>query len=314
VRRLVFVAIAAAAFASPASASQLLDRNATNVRLKVSPDGKAMVSYRAHGRSWDVLAWGAINALHPNKERKQVQFRLDRAGGWGTFGRKLRFRNSCLPYDGPPLAHLVVACRAPDGSYWAVQRWRRQLPNLGFAPWTPQQRAWALHLSHWSGPLAVLEAYTDWSWQGRFHHVFGRLTYLGRPVYGFRTNRHGSRLDKYGRAVYLDTFGSRHGPGWRRENAFVTHRPTGVFCYTFRSRNPVEGGYVYPPGYSGGSRGPGNGTAYRMTVEGPGVTPDVKWQGKGLSGFSSRTAALVAHEQAMNAKLDELNDRLCRKH
>jgi hypothetical protein len=314
VRRLVFVAIAAAAFASPASASQLLDRNATNVRLKVSPDGKAMVSYRAHGRSWDVLAWGAINALHPNKERKQVQFRLDRAGGWGTFGRKLRFRNSCLPYDGPPLAHLVVACRAPDGSYWAVQRWRRQLPNLGFAPWTPQQRAWALHLSHWSGPLAVLEAYTDWSWQGRFHHVFGRLTYLGRPVHGFRTNRHGSRLDKYGRAVYLDTFGSRHGPGWRRENAFVTHRPTGVFCYTFRSRNPVEGGYVYPPGYSGGSRGPGNGTAYRMTVEGPGVTPDVKWQGKGLSGFSSRTAALVAHEQAMNAKLDELNDRLCRKH
>jgi hypothetical protein len=314
VRRLVFVAIAAAAFASPASASQLLDRNATNVRLKVSPDGKAMVSYRAHGRSWDVLAWGAINALHPNKERKQVQFRLDRAGGWGTFGRKLRFRNSCLPYDGPPLAHLVVACRAPDGSYWAVQRWRRQLPNLGFAPWTPQQRAWALHLSHWSGPLAVLEAYTDWSWQGRFHHVFGRLTYLGRPVHGFRTNRHGSRLDKYGRAVYLDTFGSRHGPGWRRENAFVTHRPTGVFCYTFRSRNPVEGGYVYPPGYSGGSRGPGNGTAYRMTVEGPGVTPDVKWQGKGLPGFSSRTAALVAHEQAMNAKLDELNDRLCRKH
>jgi hypothetical protein len=313
-RRLLFVAIASAAFASPASASQLLDRNATHVRLKVSSDGKAMVSYRAHGRSWDVLAWGAINALHPNKVRKQVQFRLDRAGGWGTFGRKLRFKNSCQPYDGPPLAHLVVACKAPDGTYWAVQRWRRQLPNLGFAPWTSKQRSWALHLSHWSGPLAVLEAYTDWSWHGRFHHVFGRLTYLGRPVHGFRTNRNGSRLDKYGRSVYLDTFGSSHGPGWRRENSFVTHRSTGVFCYTFRRRNPLKGGYAHPPGYRGEARGPGNGSAYRMTVEGPGVTPDVKWQGKGLANFNPHAAALVAHEGAMNALLDQLNDRLCRKH
>jgi hypothetical protein len=314
VRRLLSAVIAAAAFASPASASQLIDRNATNVRLKVSSGGKALVSYRAHGRAWDVLAWGAINARHPTTARKQVQFRIDRAGGWGTFGRKLRFRNACRRYDGPPLAHLVVACKAPDGSYWALQRWRRLLPNLGFAPWTPPQRAWALHLSHWSGPLAVLEGYVDWSWNGRFHHLFGRLTYLGRPVHGFRTNRQGARLDKYGRAVYLDTFGSRHGRGWRRENSFVTHRGTGVFCYTFRRRNPRKGGYAYPPGYRGGARGPGNGAAYRMTVEGPGVTPDVKWQGKGLPRFNPRAPAHVTLEREMNAKLDSFGDRLCRKH
>jgi hypothetical protein len=313
-RGLVFTVIAAAVLVPSAAASQLIDRNATNVRLKVSRDGKAMLSYRARGRSWDVLAWGAINARHPTTAKKQVQFRIDRAGGWGTFGRKLRFRNACRTYDGPPLVHLVTACKAPDGSYWAVQRWRRQLPNLGFAPWTPPQRAWALHLSHWSGPLAVLEGYTDWSWNGRFHHVFGRLTYLGRPVHGFKTSRQGARLDKYGRAVYLDTFGSSHGPGWRRENSFVTHRPTGVFCYTLRPRNPLLGGYVHPPGYDGRARGPGNGEAYRMTVEGPGVTPDVKWQAKGLPHFNPRAAAHVAHEEAMNAKLDAFNDRLCRKH
>jgi hypothetical protein len=314
VHRLLVPVILAATLAPSASASQLIDRDATNVRLKVSRDGRAMLSYRARGRHWDVLAWGAINALHPNAGRNQVQFRIDRAGGWGAFGRKLRFRNACRPYDGPPLVHLVVACKAPDGSYWAVQRWRRLLPNLGFAPWTPEQRAWALHLSHWSGALAVLEGYVDWSWNGRFHHIFGRLTYLGRPVHGFRTNRYGSRLDKYGRIVYLDTFGSSYGPGWRRENSFVTHRPTGVFCYTFRARDPRRGGHAYPPGYRGDARGPGNGTAYRMTVEGPGVTPDVKWEGKGLPTFSSRASALVAHEQSMNAKLDQLNDRLCRKH
>jgi hypothetical protein len=314
VRRLVFAVLIAAVLAPSASASQLIDRNATGIRLKVSRDGKAMLSYRARGRHWDVLAWGAINSRHPSKARKQVQFRLDRAGGWGAFGRKLRFRNACRPYDGPPLVHVVRACKAPDGSYWAVQKWRRTLPNLGFTPWRRDQRVWALHLSHWKGPMAVLEGYTDWSWNGRFHHVFGRLTYLGRPVHGWRTTKYGARLDKYGRAVYLDTFGSRHGPGWRRENSFVTHRPTGVFCYTFRARNPLEGGYAHPPGYRGGPRGPGNGQAYRMIVEGPGVTPDVKWEGKGLPRFNPRAAAHVAHEQAMNARLDQLGDRLCRKH
>jgi hypothetical protein len=313
-RRLVVATIVAAVLAPPASASQLLDRNATNVRLKVSRDGKAMVSYRAHGRAWDVLAWGAINARHPTTVRKQVRFRIDRAGGWGTFRRKLRFRNACQPYDGPPLIHLIVACKAPDGSYWAVQRWRRLLPNLGFAPWTPPQRASALHLSHWTGATAVLEGYTDWSWNGRFHHVFGRLTYQGGPVHGFKTSRHGARLDKYGRSIYLDTFGSDYGRGWRRENSFVTHRPTGVFCYTFRARNPLRGGYAHPPGYSEGTRGPGNGLAYRMTVEGPGVTPDVKWQGKGLPRFNPSAPGHVAHEDAMNAILDRFDDRLCRKH
>jgi hypothetical protein len=316
-RRLValsIVVVCSFALAGSASASQLLDRNATNVKLKVSRDGKAMVSYRARGRHWDVLAWGAKNARHPNKARKQVQFRLDRAGGWGTFGKKLRFKNACRRYDGPQLANLVAACKAPDGSYWALQRWQRALPNLGMAPWLPEQRAWALHLSHWTGPLAVLEGWTDWSWSGRFHHIFGRLTYLGRPVFGWKTNQYGSRLDKYGALVYLDTFGSKHGEGWRRENSFVTHQGTGAFCYNFRARDPRQGGYAYPAGYNGGMRGPGNGVAYRMTVEGPGVTPDVEWEGKGLSPFDAANPFHVAHEESMNAILDGLNDKLCSRH
>src|SRR5918992_3850164 len=196
-RRTSLLALActvAAIGVQPAAASQLIDRNATNIRFKISRDGKAMVSYRAHGRAWDVLAWGAVNALHPTIVRKQVRFRVDRAGGWGTFGKKVRFSNACRPYDGPPLVHVVTACKAPDGSYWAVQQWQRALPNLGFVPWLPEQRARALHLSHWKGPLAKLEAWTDWSWSGRFHHIFGRYTYLGKPIYGFKTNSFGSRL------------------------------------------------------------------------------------------------------------------------
>ena len=51
-----------------------------------------------------------------------------------------------------------------------------------------------------------------------------------------------------------------------------------------------------------------------MTVEGPGVTPDVKWEGKGLPRFNPQAPAHVKHEGEMNAKLDSLGDRLCRKH
>ena len=68
--------------------------------------------------------------------RAQVAFKLDYAGGWGkshtdswkTFGDR------CGAYDGPALAWKVTACKAPDGSYWALQAWQRMLPNYGVAP------------------------------------------------------------------------------------------------------------------------------------------------------------------------------------
>jgi hypothetical protein len=258
----------------------LIDRNATGVKLEVGRDGRALLTYRAHGRLWRVRAWGAINARHPTPRRPQVQFRIRRDGKPIT--------NVCRRYAGPPLPWLVTACTAPDGSHWAVQRFRRKGP-------------WALHLSRWTGPLAKLEAWADWSWSGRFHHLFGRLTYRGRPVHGFRTTSTGARLDKYGRLVYVDTLDSALGRGWRRENSFVTHKPTGVFCYTFRSR---------------GGRPSGHGRRYRLTVEGPGVTPDVMRYLDGLPNYDGRNAQHVAHEREMNALQDQVTvgDRLCRKH
>jgi hypothetical protein len=295
VRRLLFVALIGLVVVPPASASQLIDRDARNIRMAVSANGKAAVlSYRAHGRRWHVRAWGAINARHPTPRVRQVQFRIRRDAR--------PIRDHCLRYDGPPLPWLVKACKAPDGSYWAVQRFQRRLPNHGFRPRSSWDRAWALHLSHWNGPLAVIEAWSDWSWSGRFHHFFGRLIYRGRPVHGFRTTSRGARLDKYGRLVYTDTLRSRYGPGWRRENSFVTHKPTGVFCYTFRPR--------------GGRRVAGNGVRYRLTIEGPGVTPDVVRYLDGLPNYNRRNGGHVQHERSMNALQDRVTagDRLCRKH
>jgi hypothetical protein len=282
-------------FAPPASASEIIDRNAHAVRLGVDANGQALVTYTVRGHVMHVRAWGAIDARQPTKSRPQVRFRKDYSGrSWTSF------RNQCRPYDGPALAFQVAACAAPDGSYWALQSWRRTLPNFDGRP-RSGLGTWELHLSHWSGAIATLDAWTDWVYGGRYHHLFGRLTYDGKPVYGYTATRVGSPLDGYGRNIYVDTFDSRYGKGWRRENAFLAHQPTGVFCYGF---------------YKFTSRGPGNGAKYRLTAIGPGVTPDVSTTIAGLDDFNPNSSEHVAYEHQQNALQDSVAgaDKKCHVH
>jgi hypothetical protein len=281
--------------ASPAFASEIIDRNAHAVRLAVDRNGQALVSYTVRGRGMHVRVWGAIDARQPTTSRPQVRFRKDYSGRYWT-----SFRNQCRAYDGPKLAFQVAACAAPDGSYWALQSWRRTLPNFDGRSQSGLGTR-ELHLSHWSGAIATMDAWTDWVYGGRFHHLFGRLTYDGKPVYGFSATRVGSPLDGYGRNIYVDTFDSRYGKGWRRENAFLAHQPTGVFCYGF---------YKFTP------RGPGNGTKYRLTAIGPGVTPDVSTTLSGLQDFNPNSSEDVAYEQRQNALQDSVAgaDKKCHVH
>jgi hypothetical protein len=213
--------------------------------------------------------------------------------------RKLRaastaFADACRPYTGPTLAWVVAACTAPDGSFWALQSWQRMLPNLGETPWLPAQSVWELHLSHWTGELPVLEIHLDWVNTQKARHLFGRLTYLGLPVFGFGSSSDGNPTDSWGRNIYLDVFNAPgYGPGWKRENSFLAHNPGGNFCYGFYSHAPY-------PGYPAGTRPAGNGARYRATVIGPGVLPDVSWQGNDVGTFDLSNATQVAYEQQMN--------------
>jgi hypothetical protein len=170
--------------------------------------------------------------------------------------------------------------------------------------------------SHWSGQTAELEVHTDWIYGGRFQQVFGRLTYLGRPVYGYRTTRLGAPTDRFGRLLYLDTLDApAYGRGWRRENSFVSHKGTGAFCYGFYRHDPTSGGYAAPPHWPRHHRrGPGVGKRYRLMVPGPGVTPDISWEGPGLHPYNAKNPADVAYEQAGNAILDSYHDSVCRQH
>ena len=275
-RRLALTLVLVAGLAVPAtaSASQLIARDGREVTLRVNAKGQALLGYTAKGRRWDVLAWGAINAVHPSPDRRQVAFRLDYSGGWATYRKTLSssFRNVCGRYTGPQLAWFLIGCTMPDGTHWAVQSWQRGLPNLGFEPWKPLQASRELRLSRWNAELPKLELFTNWAYSKRFHHLFGRLTWLGQPVYGFGATSKGAPTDSFGRNIYLDTLNSAYGPGWRRENSFLAHRGTGVFCYGFYPHDPYPG---YPPV---GRRPEGKGERYRATVVGPGVLPDVTWE------------------------------------
>jgi hypothetical protein len=286
----VTVAAAAAVFTSSAAASQLLDRDAKSPTLSVNGRGEALVTYLKEGSVKHVLAWGAENAISPTRSRPQVAFELDYAGGWGKYRRDYwkTFANSCSAYDGALLAWLVTACKAPDGSYWALQAWQRGLPDYGVRP-TATQAAWELRLSHWSGELPVLSVTTDWAWH-RWDHLFGMYSYVGNPVFGFKATATGAPLDSFARNVYLDTFDSRYGQGWKRENSFLTHTHTGGFCY---SVNPH------------GDHPAGNGTKYRATIEGPGVTPDVLWEGPAPGAYNRQLDAVA------NAAERQLDDPHC---
>ncbi len=280
--------------AGPAAASMIVGRNTSAVTLDVDGKGRAVVSFREAGNVRRVLVWGAINA--------DPKFRVDYSGGWGAFRKPVwKSIRGCPLYDGPPLAWLVAACKAPDGSYWALQSWQRMLPNQGYAPFGAKQAVWELHVSHWRGPPASLEIYLDWIYGGKYHHLFGRYTYLGKPVHGFRSTATGVPLDPYGRNIYLDVYSSALGPGWKRENSFLAHRPGGNFCYGFFAR---------PSYYDKTVRPPANGSRYRATAIGPGVSPDPFWTGEGLGSFDPEL------ERQMNELGDRLSagDRLCRQH
>jgi hypothetical protein len=282
----LFLALLALAVAGPAAGAQFIARDAIAVRFSFDAAGNALVSYSAGGlREHVILDASAVNAKPPSQDGPQTRFHeryLDpmKPRQW------VRFTRSCGRYDGPSLPYLVAACRAADGSYWAAQNWPTPLPDLGFTPWTSVQRQLWLDVSHWSGPLPRLEVWQGWAYDNRFQEVFGRLSYRRIPVYGFGTTRTGAPTDGYGRLLYLDTYGSRYGQGWRRENSFVSHNPTGAFCYGFFPFDPYHGGYTHPPDYTGGLRGPGVGTRYRLLANGPGVTPDVLWEGAALGTYN----------------------------
>jgi hypothetical protein len=254
--------------ARTAESSVLIARSAHGVSLSVTPGGKALIRYDNGGRQY-VVAWGALNARpHPKCGSlqgalcgpRQVEMQHRRIFAAGAAGNRIiRGRNRCLHYDGPKLAWAVAVCKAPDGSYWALQSWVRIARNHGAIAGGVKE----LRLSHWSG--SVEKVVVKQTWQKAHHHygerLYGQITYHGQPVYGLRWNHIGVPMDGYGRVMYFDTQGSKYGEGWHRLDGFLSKPNSGQYCYNIGLFGPHSDGA---------------GQLYRVTAMGTGVTPDVR--------------------------------------
>ncbi|MFN2468204.1 MAG: hypothetical protein ABR521_08785 [Gaiellaceae bacterium] len=304
----LLAALAAGALVAPAQASNLIDRDVTRVNhLIVKKGGIAHLIYTKDGARKHVVAWNAVNARFPRRAGRQTEFRINFNQGWRTphyepdHAALLR-SNTCGRYRGPSLPWLVKACTANDGSHWAVQSWQRTIPDRGRQD--PGGLAGTeLRLSHWAGPLPELTVRTDWTRPPAdrtgslgdaeaWDHLYGRLTYLGRPMFGFGTTSYGAPTDTWGVLLYLDTFNSNWGKGWKRVEGFVTHNPTGVFCYTLRET---------------ATRPAGDGSRYRITAVGPGVLPDIVWLGSSPGRYDKARDEAANLDQKQN-----FSDKACR--
>lgn len=259
-----------AAFPQAASASNLVDRNATRITLKVDHRNTALVEYNARGKRHHVLYWGAKN--------RKLFFRYDRSGGWKSKRADWRkFKNRCRRYNGPrlrtarranlkhPMARLHAICRGPDGSYWALQSWERLVKNYGGRYGTAPRE---LRISRWTGWPANLTGNSHWIYQGAKISLMGELKFKGRPWSAKSWASNGSVTDGIGRNLVIDSYGSDMGPGWRRVNAILTHKPKGIWCLNLNNKpiagtNRMSGTGMSPVG------------RYRIGVAGPGVSPDV---------------------------------------
>jgi len=299
--------------AATAWGSELFARDAKNVRVAVSADGQsALLTFDAPMVSGKgtvtkrILVSGAVNAFHPSETRAQVKFD-QRYLTTGPKDKKVwkNFKNKCKRYDGPELAFFVTACKAPDGSYWGVQAWKYWQPFFGYQPWLPHQDDVAFHVSHWRGPLALLEIWSDWIDVGHGatapHDVIARLTYGGMPVFGYVVKPGGVPGDGYGRIVYFETLDSLLGTGWWRLAGILARNPSGMLCHAMvpgRTYSNYPNPHVVDAG---------NGKAYRVYTEGPGVTPLVMAQVDDPGSYDANDAAKVQRQARGKSLLQQWN-------
>ena len=312
---MVAMAVVLMAGARPATAvaGELVGSNVHSIGLIVNSRGIARVTYTtAGGRLVHLLAWGAVNALPPSRTVPQVRFSLNFAGGYGSpFGSGYWriMRNYCRPYNGPPLINLIAACRASDGSWWALQTWVRLAADGGW----DNRAASELFLSHWTGQLPRITLYQNWERSNTaVDRVFGEFTYDGTGVYGFTSTPSGNPTDSYGRNLYVDVHdvlwrssGWNIGDGWYRFNSGLAHQVASGQLLP-NGQPAIGGGFCLGMWPLYGRAAAADGNAYRVTASGPGVTPIVRGGPLGATPTYSATrqAQLIALERTFTPVTD----------
>ena len=155
------------------------------------------------------------------------------------------------------------------------------LPNYGLTADGDAGGLGAPALALDAARLPELTVKLNWAYR-KFDHLFGTFTYLGKPVYGFRSTPAGEPLDTFGRNLYVDTFNSAYGAGLEAREQLPHAQGHGhLLLRLLPARQP---------------RPAGKGQRYRATIIGPGVTPDVFWEGA-RSAPTTRRCDLALHQE-----------------
>lgn len=123
----------------------------------------------------------------------------------------------------------------------------------------------------------LLQVYPRWSkyspggYNGRLkgdHYfvIFGSYRQGNVNIYG-PARRSGNPTNEFGRNVYIDTFDSDYGKGWRRVTGALTQPRGGNWCYEFS-----------PKPASKGKLGVSKRNRYRITIVGPRALPDQRYE------------------------------------
>ena len=202
---------------------------------------------------------------------------------------------------------MVAACDAPDGSHWALQQWHRLWQNYG-----GDSAAAELFISHWRKDVGTLSIQTDYSYHGRFQHLWGRFLYHGRAVFGTHHTLQGVPTDTQGRNIYVDYL---TGPVWRRVNSFLTHPPLRASATRLR--------ITLPPRRPGTAWAPATPTARRQSARGSHHSCKLTWSARSLherhrrcprTPSSGRCSAVTVDAASTNATDDSGKDSLVRSY
>lgn len=199
-RRPVFLVVLVVALLAPASASASLKVAswARHPTLKVGANGAAEVDWTSGHRRHSVVIY---------------------RNGAMRYGKHVKGRDRSFPTTAVSVPMALAVRQTPNGTYWALQAWRR----LRTGPLE-------LRFSRWKGaPTLLTLGAVCCKW--RSENVTGQATFHGKPIFGRHATRTGVPLDKFGRNVYLDTL--RDG-AWKRMMGILTHRNTGKFSLWIR--------------------------------------------------------------------------------
>ena len=125
------------------------------------------------------------------------------------------------------------ACKAPDGSYWALQRWQRRLPMRGFEPFLPEQAAFELHISHWTRRAPAARGLAELDLRRSVAGAVRPLHLPRRPGLRLRHAVHDASATAT-RASSTSTRSTRcSAPAGSTRPGKVAHSRNGAFCYSF---------------------------------------------------------------------------------